>query len=97
MALDGKRGGFLSLGCHWTCLFFPFVLTCGFNRTSPDKTFLIVSIPLKLSRRKSTTAIVDKLGWRTDARLCLFLKLVGLHGLVAVPFSDYIEPSTQIA
>ena len=51
--------------------------------------------------RSSTTATVDKLGWRTlelrraDARLCLFFKIV--HGLVAVPPPECIEPSNRIS
>ena len=51
--------------------------------------------------RSSTTATVDKLGWRTlelrgaDARLCLFFKIV--HGLVALPLPEYIEPSNRIS
>ena len=51
--------------------------------------------------RSSTTEIVNNLGWRTleqrraDARLCLFYKIV--HGLVAVPLPDYIQPSNSIS
>ena len=51
--------------------------------------------------RSSTTATVDKLGWRTlelrqaDARQCLFFKIE--HGLVAVPLPEYIEPSNRIS
>ena len=51
--------------------------------------------------RSSTTEIVNNLGWRTleqrraDARLCLFYKIV--HGLVAVPLPDYIQPSNRIS
>ena len=50
---------------------------------------------------KAATATVDKLGWRTlelrraDARLCLFFKIV--HGLVALPLPEYIEPSNRIS
>ena len=51
--------------------------------------------------RSSTTATVDKLGWRTlelrraDARLCLFFKIV--YGLIALPLPEYIEPSNRIS
>ena len=51
--------------------------------------------------RSSTTEIVNNLGWRTleqrraDARLCLFFKIV--HGIVAVPLPDYIQPSNRIS
>ena len=46
--------------------------------------------------RSSTTEIVNNLGWRTleqrraDARLLSFFKIV--HGIVAVPLPDYIQP-----
>ena len=51
--------------------------------------------------QSSTTEIVNNLGWRTleqrraDARLCLFFKIV--HGIVAVPLPDYIQPSNRIS
>ena len=51
--------------------------------------------------RSSTTEIINDLGWRAleqrraDARLCLFYKIV--HGLVAVPLPDYIQPSNRIS
>ena len=45
----------------------------------------------------SATQIVQDLGWRTlgQRRLCLFYKVV--HGLVAVPFPDYIQYSNRIS
>ena len=51
-------------------------------------------------QRASVTQIVQNLGWRTleqrrtDARLCLFYKVV--HGLVAVPLPDYIQYSNSL-
>ena len=50
-------------------------------------------------RQASATKFVQDLGWRTldqrttDARLCLFFKIV--HGLVAVPLPDYIQHSNK--
>ena len=48
--------------------------------------------------RSSVTSMIENLGWRTldqrrsDARLCLFYRIV--YGLVAVPIPDYIQPKT---
>ena len=52
-------------------------------------------------RQASVTRIVQDLGWRTldqrraDARLCLFNKIV--HGLVALPLTDYIQYSNRFS
>ena len=49
--------------------------------------------------RSSVTSMIENLGWRTleqrrsDARLCLFYRVV--YGLVAVPIPDYIQPKTS--
>ena len=49
--------------------------------------------------RCSVTSMIENLGWRTleqrrsDARLCLFYRIV--YGLVAVPIPDYIQPKTS--
>ena len=48
--------------------------------------------------RSSVTSMIENLGWRTleqrrsDARLCLFYRIV--YGLVAVPIPDYIQSKT---
>ena len=48
--------------------------------------------------RSSVTSMIENLGWRTleqirsDARLCMFYRIV--YGLVAVPIPDYIQPKT---
>ena len=52
-------------------------------------------------RLASVSDMIATLGWRsleqrrTDSRLCLFYKII--HGLVAVPLPDYIEPNTRIS
>ena len=52
-------------------------------------------------RLASVSNIITTLGWRSleqrraNARLYLFYKII--HGLVAVPLSDYIEPNTRIS
>ena len=52
-------------------------------------------------RLASVSDMIATLGWRSfeqsraDARLCLFYKII--HGLVAVPLPDYIEPNTRIS
>jgi hypothetical protein len=49
------------------------------------------------SKYSSVTRMLDKLGWRafeqrrSDARLCLFYKII--HGLVAIPIPTYIQPN----
>ena len=50
--------------------------------------------------RSSVTSMLDQLSWRTleqrqaDARLCLFYKMV--HGIVAVPLPDYVQPTHSV-
>ena len=48
--------------------------------------------------RSSVTSMIENLGWRTleqrsDARLCLFYRIV--YGLVTVPIPDYIQPKSR--
>ena len=49
----------------------------------------------------SVTSMLDQLSWRTleqrraDARLCLFYKMV--HGIVAVPLPDYVQPTHRVS
>ena len=51
--------------------------------------------------RASVTDMLSKLGWRTleqirtDARLCLFYKIV--YGLVAVPLPNYVQNNNSIS
>ena len=51
--------------------------------------------------RSSVTSMLDQLNWRTleqrraDARLCLFYKMV--HGIVAVPLPDYVQPTHRVS
>ena len=50
--------------------------------------------------RSSVSAMLNQLGWRTleqrrtDARLCLFYKIV--YGLVAVPLQKYVQPTHRV-
>ena len=49
--------------------------------------------------RSSITAMLDKISWRSleqtsDALLCLFYKMV--HGPVAVPIPDYVQPTHRV-
>ena len=52
-------------------------------------------------RLASVSDMIETLGWRSlqqrraDARLCLFYKII--HGLVALPLPDYIQPNTRIS
>ena len=47
------------------------------------------------------TSMLDQLSWRTleqrraDARLCLFYKMI--HGIVAVPLPDYVQPTHRVS
>ena len=51
--------------------------------------------------RSSVTSMLDQLSWRTleqrraDARLCLFYKMI--HGIVAVPLPDYVQPTHRVS
>ena len=51
--------------------------------------------------RSSVTSMLDQLSWRTleqrraDACLCLFYKMV--HGIVAVPLPDYVQPTHRVS
>ena len=51
--------------------------------------------------RSSISAMLDQLIWRSleqrraDARLCFFYKMV--HGIVAVPLPDYIQPTHRVS
>ena len=51
--------------------------------------------------RSSVTSMLDQLNWRTleqrraDARLCLFYKMI--HGIVAVPLPDYVQPTHRVS
>ena len=51
--------------------------------------------------RSSVTSMLDQPSWRTleqrraDARLCLFYKMV--HGIVAVPLPDYVQPTHRVS
>ena len=51
--------------------------------------------------RSSVTSMLDQLSWRTleqrraDARLCLFYKMI--HGIVAVPLPDYVQPTYRVS
>ena len=57
--------------------------TCNFGRTA------------------SVTDMIETLGWRTlkqrhsDARLCLFFKII--NNMVALPLPDYIQPNPRIS
>ena len=52
-------------------------------------------------RLASVSDMLGTLGWRSlqqrraDARLCLFYKII--HGLVAIPLPDYVQPNTRIS
>ena len=52
-------------------------------------------------RLASVSGMLETLGWwslqqrRADARLCLFYKII--HGLVAIPLPDYVQPNTRIS
>ena len=51
--------------------------------------------------RSSVTAMLDQLSWRSleqrraDASICLFYKMV--HGIVAVPLPDYVQPTHRVS
>ena len=51
--------------------------------------------------RSSVTSMLDQLSWRTleqrqtDARLCLFYKMV--HGIVAEPLPDYVQLTHKVS
>ena len=77
--------------------------------SSKDKRLQLEKIQRRAARwttsnydtRSSVTAMLNQLGWRTleqrqvDARLCLFYKIV--YGLVAVPLTNYIQPTHRIS
>ena len=52
-------------------------------------------------RLASVSDMIETLGWRSlqqrraDARLCLFYKII--HGLIALPLPDYIQPNSRIS